>query len=84
MRELIRIGNVVYDVSGFNSRAMEMLRRAPEAFPTRRVQPQLVSGTYTKAIREAACRILYFPRWHTEESFLIWAFWKTFQKTLTT
>lgn len=54
MRELIRIGNVVYDVSGFNSREMEMLRRAPEAFPTRRVQPQLVSGTYTKAIREAA------------------------------
>ena len=54
MRELIRIGNVVYDVSGFNSREMEMLRRAPEAFPTRRVQPQLVSGTYTKTIREAA------------------------------
>ena len=31
MRELIRIGNVVYDVSGFNSREMEMLRRAEAA-----------------------------------------------------
>lgn len=57
MRELIRIGNTVYDVSGFSSREMEMLRRSPEIFSSRRVQPQLVTGTYAKMFQGPADQV---------------------------